>query len=158
MIKDHAKLTRSLNGALDNAQPKITKPSDQLSSDKQAMIDQLNNTPRGSAPDNLFLTQQLQAHQQAWALQKGYAVDGDDAALRQVASTAVPTVESHLAIMKQLQAAQEFSEPHSNVNPLPDSQRKREGQGAGTWMDEAARISIFCVVDTGVAGASVPRS
>ncbi len=106
MIKDHGKLTGSLTGALDNAQRKIAKPSDQLSSDKQAMIDQLNNTPRGSAFDNLYLTQQLQAHQQAWALQKGYAVDGDDAALRQVASAAVPTVESHLAMVKQLQAAQ----------------------------------------------------
>ncbi len=106
MVKDHEKLTGSLTGALDNAQRKIAKPSDQLSSDKQAMIDQLNNTPRGSAFDNLYLTQQLQAHQQAWALQKGYAVDGDDAALRQVASAAVPTVENHLSMVKALQAAE----------------------------------------------------
>ena len=97
MVKDHEKLTGSLTGALDNAQRKITKPSDQLPSDKQAMIDQLNNTPRGSAFDNLYLAQQLQAHQQAWALQKGYAVDGDDA---------VPMVESHLSAVKALQAAQ----------------------------------------------------
>ena len=106
MVKDHEKLTASLMGALDNAQRKIAKPSDELSSDKQAMIDQLNNTPRGSAFDNLYLTQQLQAHQQAWALQKGYAVDGDDVALRQVASAAVPTVETHLSMVKALQAAQ----------------------------------------------------
>ncbi len=106
MVKDHGKLTGSLMGALDNAQRKIAKPSDQLPSDKQAMIDQLNNTPRGSAFDNLYLTQQLQAHQQAWALQKGYAVDGDDVALRQVASAAVPTIEDHLSMIKPLQAAQ----------------------------------------------------
>ena len=106
MIKDHTKLSASLMGALDNAQRKIAKPSDQLSSDKQAMIDQLNNTPRGSAFDNLYLTQQLQSHQQAWALQKGYAVDGDDVALRQVASAAVPAVESHLSMIKSLQSAQ----------------------------------------------------
>ena len=70
------------------------------------MVDQLNNTPRGSSFDNLYLTQQLQAHQQAWALQKGYAVDGDDVALRQVASAAVPAVERHLSMVKSLQATQ----------------------------------------------------
>ena len=106
MVKDHGKLSGSLDGALDNAQRKIAKPSDQLSSDKQAMIDQLNNTPRGSAFDNLYLTQQLAAHQQAWALQKGYATDGDDVALRQVASAAVPTIEEHLTMIKALQTAQ----------------------------------------------------
>ena len=92
--------------ALDNAQRKIAKPSDMLPTDKQAMIDQLKATPRGSAFDNLYLSQQLQAHQQAWALHKGYATDGDDSALRPVAAQTVPVIESHLTMIKSLQSAQ----------------------------------------------------
>ncbi len=106
MVKDHTKATANLMSALNNAQRKIAPPSDQLPTDKQAMVDQLNAAPRGVAFDNLYLSQQLQAHQQAWALHKGYAVDGDDSALRAVASQAVPVIESHLTMIKSLQAMQ----------------------------------------------------
>jgi hypothetical protein len=42
----------------------------------------------------------------AWALEKGYATDGDDASLRRVAASAVPIVEEHLAMLKALQPLQ----------------------------------------------------
>jgi putative membrane protein len=103
MIKDHGAMSSTLMAALDNAQRKIAHPSDQLPTDKQAMIDQLKATPKGPQFDSLYLGQQLQAHQQAWALEKGYATDGDDASLRQVAASAVPIVEQHLAMLKALQ-------------------------------------------------------
>ena len=106
MIKDHGMMSATLMAALDNAQRKIAHPSDQLPSDKQAMIDQLKATPKGPQFDSLYLGQQLQAHQQAWSLQKGYATDGDDASLRQVAASAVPIVEEHLAMLKALQPPQ----------------------------------------------------
>lgn len=106
MVKDHTKMSDNLMSALNNAQRRIAKPSDQLPTDKQAMIDQLKSAPRGVAFDNLYLSQQLQAHQNAWALQKGYATDGDDSALRAVASQGVPVVESHLSMIKSLQAMQ----------------------------------------------------
>ncbi len=102
MIKDHGTMSQTLMAALDNAQRKIAHPSDQLPTDKQAMIDQLKATPKGAQFDSLYLGQQLQAHQQAWALEKGYATDGDDASLRQVAASAVPIVEQHLAMLKAL--------------------------------------------------------
>ncbi len=106
MTKDHGTMSSTLMGALDNAQRKIAHPSDQLPTDKQAMIDQLKSTPKGAQFDSLYLGQQLQAHQQAWALQKGYATDGDDASLRQVAASAVPIVEQHMAMLKALQPPQ----------------------------------------------------
>lgn len=105
MVKDHQKTAAVLKGALVNAQRKLAPPSAMLPTDKQAMVDQLNQTPRGAAFDSLYLSQQLQAHQQAWALHKGYATDGDDAALRQVAASAVPVVEKHLTMIKALQTA-----------------------------------------------------
>jgi len=106
MVKDHGTMAATLMAALDNAQRKIAHPSDQLPTDKQAMIDQLKSTPKGAQFDSLYLGQQMQAHQQNWALQKGFATDGDDAALRQVAASAVPIVEQHLAMLKALQPPQ----------------------------------------------------
>jgi len=41
----------------------------------------------------------------AWSLHKGYATDGTDPALKQVASTAVPIVEMHLQHLKSLSAS-----------------------------------------------------
>jgi putative membrane protein len=106
MIKDHGAMQATLLAALNNAQRNIAKPSDQLPTDKQAMIDQLKATPKGQQFDSLYMGQQMQAHEQAWALEKGYATDGDDAALRQVAASAVPIVEQHLAMLKALQPPQ----------------------------------------------------
>ena len=48
-------------------------------------------------------------YQTAWALHKGFATDGADASLRQVASTAVPIVERHLLHVKQMAPASAMS-------------------------------------------------
>jgi len=50
--------------------------------------------------DHVYWQQQLQAHQQAWALHKGFSTDGSDPALRKVAAGAVPIVEEHLKMIK----------------------------------------------------------
>ena len=104
MISDHGQTSKSLMAALTNPDRKIAKPPVALSSDNAAKIALLKQAPKASF-DNLYLQQQLQAHQTAWALHKGYATDGTDAALKQVASTAVPIVERHLQHVKQLMPA-----------------------------------------------------
>lgn len=99
MIDDHTTSTKSIMAALNNQDRKITPPSMMLSSDKQAMLDLLKKTPKKNF-DTVYLQQQMQAHQSAWALQKGYATDGTDASLKQVATTIVPVVEKHLTAIK----------------------------------------------------------
>jgi putative membrane protein len=47
----------------------------------------------------------MTAHQKAWALHKGYATEGTDPALKQVAATAVPIVERHITHLKSLMPA-----------------------------------------------------
>lgn len=101
MIDDHTTTTKALMAALNNPQRKLAKPSDMLSDDKASQIKLLKSAPKADF-DTLYLTQQVQSHKQAWALQKGYATDGDDASLRQVAASAVPVVEMHLTMMKGL--------------------------------------------------------
>jgi putative membrane protein len=101
MITDHMQTSKSLMAALSNADRKITPPSTMLSNANMSKIQLLKKAPRASF-DNLYLQQQLQAHQMAWSLHKGYATDGTDPALKQVASTAVPVVEMHLQHLKSM--------------------------------------------------------
>jgi putative membrane protein len=104
MITDHTQTTKSLMAALSNSDRKITPPSMMLSSDSMAKIQLLREAPRASF-DSLYLQQQVQAHQMAWSLHKGYATAGTDPALKQVAATAVPIVELHLQHLKMMTAS-----------------------------------------------------
>lgn len=101
MISDHSLTSKSLMAALKNKDRTIAAPSTRLSSDNAAKIELLKKAPRASF-DDLYLQQQAQAHQAAWALHKGYATDGTDPALKQVASAAVPAIERHLGHARQL--------------------------------------------------------
>jgi len=104
MITDHMQTSKSLMAALSNADRKITPPSMTLSAANIAKVQLLKKAPKASF-DNLYLQQQMQTHQMAWSLHKGYATDGTDPALKQVASTAVPIVEMHLQHLKSLSAS-----------------------------------------------------
>jgi putative membrane protein len=101
MIADHTTTTKTLMAALPNTSPRIPKPPMKLSEPNAAMIEQLRQAS-GDSFDALYLQQQMQAHQKAWALHKGYATDGSDPALRQVASSAVPIVEKHIQHLKSM--------------------------------------------------------
>ena len=101
MIDDHMQTSASLKAALKNPDRTITPPSMMLSSDSAAKIALLKKAPKASF-DGLYLQQQMMAHQTAWALHKGYATDGTDPALKQVASSAVPIVERHIAHLKSM--------------------------------------------------------
>lgn len=101
MITDHTGTTKALMAALKNDDRMIARPSTKLSAANAAKIALLKKAPKATF-DDLYLQQQAQAHQAAWALHKGYATDGTDAALKQVASTAVPVIERHLQHAKQM--------------------------------------------------------
>jgi putative membrane protein len=92
---------KSLMAALKNDQRTIKPPPSTMSADRAALLKLLQKAPK-SAFDNLYLTQSAQVQQAAWAVHKGYAQDGTDPALRQVAGTAVPTLENELTTGKSL--------------------------------------------------------
>lgn len=104
MIADHTQTSKSLKAALSNGDRKIASPSTQLSDANKAKITLLKKAPAASF-DNLYLTQQADAHKMAWSLHKGYADTGTDATLKQVALTAVPVIERHLGHVKGLTPA-----------------------------------------------------
>jgi putative membrane protein len=93
----------ALYAALSNKDRKITRPSLALSSQNAASLELLKKS--SSSFDNLYLTQMAEAAPTMWALQKGYATTGSDPALKQVASLAVPTIESGYTTAKGLTPA-----------------------------------------------------
>ncbi|WP_162875571.1 DUF4142 domain-containing protein [Sphingomonas crusticola] len=103
MIADHRTTTKTLMAALPQTSPKVPKPPMKPSDATAAKLAALRDASGGSF-DSLYMQQQTQAHQQAWALHKGYATDGSDPALRQVASSAVPIIEKHFQHLKSMPA------------------------------------------------------
>jgi len=104
LIADHTKTTKSLMAALPKTEPKVPKPPKKLSAENEAMVAQLR-AALGNSFDTLYLQQQAQAHQKAWSLHKGYATDGTDPALKQVATSAVPIIEAHIQHLKSAPAS-----------------------------------------------------
>ena len=100
MLIDHH--TQTTNQALMMAKNAgVMAPPPELSPMQKDMVGQLM-AASGTSFDRLYLQQQVSAHQQALALNSGYARSGDVAALRQNAQAAVPIIESHLAQARAL--------------------------------------------------------
>lgn len=94
----------ALFAALKNKDRTIARPSSSLSSQRSASLDLLKKAP-GASFDNLYLTQMADAAPAMWALQKGYADDGADPVLRQVATISVPSTERGFRSAKGLMPA-----------------------------------------------------
>ncbi len=103
MIDAHTKTTAELKAALGNAS--VTIPA-HLDDRRQGMIDNLRGATDADF-DVRYLNQQTNAHQEAAILMRGYAKDGDNAAVRKFAAKTLPAVEKHLAEAKKLDTADE---------------------------------------------------
>lgn len=85
---------QTLLASLNNDQ-RIARPTTRLSAERALMLKLLRRTPHASF-DNLYLTQSAQVQQGNWAAYKGYAEDGVDRSLKQIASNGVPIIEQQL--------------------------------------------------------------
>ncbi len=99
LIDHHTMLT---NAALAAAKAGgVMPPPPELSPAQKVMIGELIQAAP-AAFDRAYLQQQVPAHQMALQMNQGYARSGDNAALRQAATSAVPRVQDHLAQAEQL--------------------------------------------------------
>ena len=99
MITDHMKSTSMVMAAAKASGMPASPPV--LTPDQQAMLDQLKGES-GDAFDKTYIDQQVTAHQQALALQKAYAADGDNNGLKAAAAHIVPVVETHLSLLQSM--------------------------------------------------------
>lgn len=103
LINDHTLMTSKLQAAAASAG--LGAPAPVFSPDQQRMLNELQAAPAGFEFDQLFLRDQVMAHEMALALHSNYASAGDTPALRAVAASAVPVVSMHLVTAGQLQIA-----------------------------------------------------
>lgn len=99
MIENHDMTTQALTSAARAAG--ITPPPPVLEPRQRKRVDALRSLS-GAQFDAAYLRQQRIAHQEALALHAGYAENGDNAALRQVAAAAVPIVQRHIDLLARL--------------------------------------------------------
>lgn len=101
MVRDHTRTTQGLQAALRKAGRPVPPPPP-LTPDQQQMLDQLKGS--GAGFDSTYLQQQVQAHQQAMELLRGYAHAGDNPVIRNAARRTIPLVRRHLMMAQELQA------------------------------------------------------
>lgn len=100
MLRDHEYTTsRVMQAARRSGLPPMGPPP--LRRDQQGMVDQLSYA-RGYDFDRLYVTQQVAAHEQALGLMQSYAASGDAEPLRRVAQEAVPIIQHHLEMARDL--------------------------------------------------------
>jgi putative membrane protein len=100
MVDDHTRLSTQLKQTLQQPNRGVPVPA-RLDPPHEQKLAEL----RKAAPadfDRLYLAMQVQAHEEALALHRGYAADGDQPELRSLAETAKSIVEEHLRRVREL--------------------------------------------------------
>jgi putative membrane protein len=99
MITDHAKSTAMVKSAATQAGLKPKPPV--LEPKQQAMLADLTKA-KGQTRDQLYVTQQKTAHQEALALHSGYAQAGSEPPLKTAAGQIAPVVQHHIEMLTSM--------------------------------------------------------
>ena len=103
MVKDHTATTAKLKATLASAKVQVTPPTD-LDDRRRGMIENLRAASAADF-DKVYLDQQTAAHQEALALMKSYADDGENAPLKKLAADTAPIVQKHYDEVQKLAKA-----------------------------------------------------
>jgi putative membrane protein len=104
MVDDHTQIGNNLKSVISNSNVALTEPTNSLDAKHRALLTKLRKAS-GTDFDQKYMNAQLDAHEDAVALFKDYAKDGDNDALRSFASQTLPTLEEHQQHIKQLRAS-----------------------------------------------------
>jgi putative membrane protein len=99
MVTDHNKSTADVKVAAQ-ASGLTPKPA-ALDAKKAAMIADLTKAS-GKTRDQVYLTQQKAAHQEALSLHQGYASAGEKPALKAAAAKIAPVVQHHIEMLSTM--------------------------------------------------------
>jgi len=102
MVEAHTATTQKLKGIIADNKIAVTPPA-HLDNRRQSMIDELRGA-KAADFDHRYIEQQEAAHKEARILMRGYAKDGDNAAIKSFAADTLPKVEDHLKMVQQLEA------------------------------------------------------
>lgn len=101
LVKDHTKSTADLKAAAAKATPAVT-PTPALNSEQQANLDALKAASAADF-DQLYLSQQVPAHEKALGMLQGYSAGGEVVPFKEFASKTAPVVQHHLEEARSMQ-------------------------------------------------------
>jgi putative membrane protein len=94
LVTDHTRSTADLKAAGAKANPPIT-PKPEMTAEQQSNLDALKSASAADF-DQLYIGQQIPAHEKALAMLQSYASGGDVPELKAFASKTAPVVQTHL--------------------------------------------------------------
>lgn len=100
MIAAHTATTGQLKATLTKINSSVTPPAT-LDNRRQGMIDELR-AAKAEDFNGRYLAQQVDAHNEALILMRGYAKDGDTAAVKSFAAKTEKAVQMHLNMAQKL--------------------------------------------------------
>ena len=103
MVDAHTMTTQKLKGILASNNVNVTPPA-HVDNRRQGMLDDLRGA-KAADFDHRYITQQIAAHKEADILFRGYAKDGDNAAIKDFAATTDKDIKMHLSMAQQLDAS-----------------------------------------------------
>lgn len=107
MVDDHTETSEDLRELVKDEKINVELPT-QLDKDHQAKLDQLKNSASNQF-DQTYVSQQVQAHQNAVKLFENYSKNGENEELREWAEDTLPSLQEHLkdaqALSEDLKAA-----------------------------------------------------
>ena len=101
MLADHTRLADTLRQATDKSA--VAPPPMGVGADQAPLLGALQSL-HGPDFDRAYWTHQALAHRSALTTTQLYAANGDDRAVRDAASAAVPIIAGHLAMAERMQA------------------------------------------------------
>jgi putative membrane protein len=100
MIQAHTETTEKLKRILASNNINVTPPA-HVDNRRQGLLDDLRGA-KAEDFDHRYISQQVAAHKEANILMRGYAKDGDNAAIKDFAATTDQAVKKHLSMAEKL--------------------------------------------------------
>lgn len=110
MVDAHTATTAKLKSILASNNINVTPPA-HVDNRRQGMLDDLRGA-KAADFDHRYITQQIAAHEEADTLFRGYAKDGDNAAVKDFASTTDKDIKMHLSMAQKLDATTKSARSH----------------------------------------------
>ena len=100
MVDAHTMTTEKLKGILASNNINVTPPA-HVDNRRQGMLDDLRGA-KAADFDHRYISQQIAAHKEADILFRGYAKNGDNAAIKDFAATTDKDIKMHLSMAQKL--------------------------------------------------------
>ena len=100
MVEAHTMTTQKLKAILASNNINVTPPA-HVDNRRQGMLDDLRGA-KAADFDHRYIVQQVAAHKEADILFRGYAKDGDNAAIKGFAASTDKDIKMHLSMAQQL--------------------------------------------------------